>query len=68
LISFDDGMLVGKNLLRSDSLTIECSNSGASVVLRVLYEPAGNDVMIGYTTRLDGRPVSRIVFHKVSHE
>ena len=67
-ISFDDRRVVEKNLLQSDSLTIECTNSGASVVLRVRYEPIGNDVMIEHTTRLDGTPVSRIVFHKVSHE
>jgi hypothetical protein len=67
-ISFDDGMVVEKNVLQSDSLTIECSNTGASVVLRVRYEPAGNGVMIEHTTRLDGTPVSRIVFHRVSHE
>src|SRR5262245_47811390 len=67
-ISFDDGVVVEKNVLRSDSLTIECSNTGASVVLRVRYEPAGNGVMIEHTTRSDGTPVSRIVFHKVSHD
>src|SRR4030095_10225844 len=54
-ISFDDGMVVEKNVLQSDSLTIECSNT-ASVVLRVRYEPAGNGVMIEHTTRLDGTP------------
>jgi hypothetical protein len=67
-ISFDDGVVVEKNVLQSDSLTIECSNTNASVVLRVRYEPAGNGVMIEHTTRLDGTPVSRIVFHRVSHE
>ena len=66
-ISFDDGMVVEKNVLQSDSLTIQCSNT-ASVVLRVRYEPAGNGVMIEHTTRPDGTAVSRIVFHKVSHE
>ena len=55
-------------MLQSDSLTIECSNTGASVVLRVRYEPAGSGVMIEHTTRLDGTPVSRIVFHKVSQD
>jgi len=67
-ISFDDGVVVEKNVLQSDSLTIECSNTGASVVLRVRYEPAGSGVMIEHTTRLDGTPVSRIVFHKVSQD
>lgn len=67
-ISFDDGIVGEKNVLQSDRLTIECSNTGASVVLRVRYEPVGNGVMIEQTSRLDGTPVSRIVFHRVSHD
>ena len=64
-ISFDDG-IAGRNVLRTDSLTIVCSNTGASVVLRVRYELFGNDLMVEDTTTLAGSPVSRIVFHKVS--
>jgi len=67
-ISFADGVVAEKNLLQSDSLTIACSNTGALVVLRVQYDLAGNGVMIENTTTLAGTPVSRIVFHKVSHE
>ena len=67
-ISFDDGVVVEKNVLQSNSLTIECSNSGASVVLRVRYEPAGNGVIIEHTSTPEGTPVSRIVFHKVSQD
>jgi hypothetical protein len=63
-ISFDDG-IAGKNVLRTDSLTIACTNSGASVVLRVRYELFGEDLMIEETTTLTGAPVTRIVFHKV---
>jgi len=66
-ISFTDGVVVNKNMLQSDSLTIACFNS-ASVTLRVRYELVGNGVMIENTTTLDGTPVSRIVFHRVSHE
>jgi hypothetical protein len=67
-ISFADGVVVEKNVLQSDRLTIACSNTGALVVLRVRYELAGNGVMIENTTTLNGTPVSRIVFHKVSHD
>jgi hypothetical protein len=38
------------------------------VVLRVRYELVGSGVMIENTTTLNGTPVSRIVFHKVSHD
>jgi hypothetical protein len=67
-ISFDDGEVVKKDVLQSNRLTIACSNTGALVVLRVRYELAGNGVMIENTTTLNGTPVSRIVFHKVSHD
>jgi hypothetical protein len=65
-ISFADGVAVEKNVLQSNGLTIACSNTVA-VVLRVRYE-LGNGVMIENTTALNGTPVSRIVFHKVSHD
>jgi hypothetical protein len=65
-ISFADGVVVEKNVLQSNGLTIACSNTVA-VVLRVRYE-LGNGVMIENTTALNGTPVSRIVFHKVSHD
>ena len=67
-ISFADGEVVEKNVLQSNRLTITCSNTGALVVLRVRYDLAGNGVMIENTTTLNGTPVSRIVFHKVSHD
>ncbi len=67
-ISFADGVVVEKNLLQSNGLTIACSNTGALVVLRVRYELVGNGAMIENTTTLNGTPVSRIVFHKVSHD
>ena len=64
-ISFDDGVVSG-DALETDNLTIECSNTGATVALRVRYEPAAPGVIVEHTTTLDGSPVSRIVFHKVS--
>ena len=65
LISFADGVVA---VLQSNRLTIACSNTGALVVLRARYELADKGVMIENTTTLNGTPVSRIVFHKVSHE
>ncbi len=66
--SFDDGEVVGRNVMQSDTLTIECFNNGASVVLHVRYELVGKDLMLEHTTRPDGSPVSTIVFHKVSQD
>jgi hypothetical protein len=66
-ISFEDGV-GGKNVLRTDNLTIVCSNTGASVVLRVRYELFSDDLMVGETTTQGGSPVSRIIFHKVSFD
>ena len=64
-INFDDGVIIG-NVLQTDSLTIECSNTGASVVLRARYEVITAGVIVEHTTAQDGSPVSRIVLHKVS--
>ena len=67
-ISFDHGVVGERNLMRSDSLTIACTNTGASVVLRVQYQLAADGLMVEETTTLNGDPVSRIVFHRVSLE
>ena len=64
--SFDDGELVGKNELESNSLTIQCFNTGASVVLHVRFELVDHDVMLEHATLENGTPVSTIVFHRVS--
>jgi hypothetical protein len=64
--SFDDGVLAGRNVMRSDALTIQCFNVVASVVLRVRYELINPALMIEVATHQDGRPVSTIVLHKVS--
>ena len=66
--SFDDGAVVGRNVMESNALTIECFNNAASVVLHVRYELIGNDLMLEHTTRPDGSLVSTIVFHKVSQD
>jgi len=51
--------------VRTESLTIACTNTGASVVLRVQFELFGDGLMIEETTTQGGGPVSRIIFHKV---
>ena len=66
--SFDDGVVVGRNVLQSDALTLQCFNVNASVVLRVRFELVNNSLMNEITTRQDGTPVSTIVFHRVSLE
>jgi hypothetical protein len=66
--SFEDGELVSRNVLQSNTLTIECFNNGASVVLHVRYELLGKGLMLEHTTRPDGSLVSDIVFHKVSQD
>jgi len=68
VIFFDDGLAAGRTVLESDTLTIACSNTGDSVVLRVRYELHNGDVMVEDSTTPDGQPVSRIVFHRVSHD
>ena len=64
--SFDDGELIGRDVLQSNTLTIQCFNNGASVLLHVRYELIDKDLMLEHTTQPDGSPVSTIVFHRVS--
>jgi hypothetical protein len=64
-ISFDDGVVLGREL-RTRSLTIACTNTGASVLLHAVYELAGEGLIIEHTFTPDGSPVSRIVFHRVN--
>jgi hypothetical protein len=66
--SFTDGAVVGRKVMQSNALTIECFNNEASVLLHVRYELVGHGLMVEVTTRPDGTPVSTIVFHKVSKD
>ena len=63
--SFDDGTVVGRTVMQSNSLSIKCAN-GASVVLHVRYELLGSGLMIEISTMPDGSAVSTMVFHRVS--
>lgn len=66
--SFDDGVVVARNVMQSNTLMIQCFNNGASVVLHVRYELVGSGLMLEHTTRPDGAFVSTIALHKVSQE
>lgn len=68
LIRFDDGLVVDRNVMQTDNLVIECFNTGELVELHVRYELIGHGVMVEDSSRPDGTPVSRIVFHKVSRD
>jgi hypothetical protein len=64
--SFDDGTVVGHNVMESNTLTIECFNNGATVRLHLRFELVERGLMIETATLPDGSPVSTIVLHKVS--
>jgi len=68
LIRFADGEVIGRDVMESNTLTIQCFNNGATVVLHARYELVGKGVMVEHTTRQDGSAVSSIVFHKVSQD
>jgi hypothetical protein len=64
--SFDDGVVTGRNVIQSNSLTIRCTNNGASVLLHVRYELIRSGLMAEVTTTPNGTPISTILFHRVS--
>jgi hypothetical protein len=66
--SFSDGTMVGGSVMQSNTLTIQCFNTSASVVLRVRYQLIGTGLMVEGTTTQDGSLVSTIVLHRVSKE
>jgi hypothetical protein len=64
-ISFTDGLIQGQEL-RTESLTITCTNTGATVTLHATYEHIGEDRIVERSSMPDGTLASRIVFHRVS--
>jgi hypothetical protein len=64
--SFDDGTVVSRTVMQSDTLIIKCFNNGAMVQLHLRFELVERGLMIETATLPDGSPVSTIVLHKVS--
>jgi hypothetical protein len=64
--SFSDGQVVSRTVMQSNTLTIQCFNNGASVVLHVRYELLSDGLMAEIASKPDGSPVSTIILHKVS--
>ena len=67
-ISFDDGVVVGHGVMRTDNLKITCFNTGDVVLLKASYTLIDDSVMTEVVTAQDGTPVNTIIFHKVSQE
>jgi hypothetical protein len=68
LFTFDDGVVVGRNEMRTDNLKITCFNTGAVVLLKASYVLIDDSVMTEVVTAQDGTPVDTIIFYKVSQE
>lgn len=68
LITFDDGVVVGRGEMRTDNLKITCFNTGDVVLLKASYTLINDSVMTEVVTAQDGTPVDTIIFHKVSQE
>jgi len=67
-ISFDDGVVVGRGVMKTDNLKITCFNTGDVVLLKASYTLIDDSVMTEVVTAQDGTPVDTIIFHKVSQE
>ena len=68
LITFDDGVVVGRGVMKTDNLKITCFNTGNDVLLKASYTLIDDSVMTEVVTAQDGTPVDTIIFHKVSQE
>ena len=67
-ISFDDGVVVGRGVMKTDNFKITCFNTDVIVPLKASYVLIDDNVMTEVTTAQDGTPVDTIIFHKVSQE
>jgi hypothetical protein len=67
-ISFDDGVVVGRGVMRTDNFKITCFNTGNDVLLKASYTLIDDNVITEVTTAQDGSPVDTIIFHRVSQK
>ena len=67
-ISFDDGVVVGRGVMRTDNFKITCFNTGDVVPLKASYTLIDDNVITEVTTAQDGTPVDTIIFHRVSQK
>ena len=68
LITFDDGVVVGHGVMKTENLKITCFNTGDVALLKASYTLIDDSVMTEVVTAQDGTPVDTIIFHKVSQE
>src|SRR5215510_3392368 len=68
LITFDNGVVVGRGVMRTDNLKITCFNTRNDVLLKASYTLIDDNVITEVTTAQDGTPVDTIIFHRVSQE
>ena len=67
-ISFDDGVVVGRGVMRTDNFKITCFNTRNDVLLKASYTLIDDNVITEVTTAQDGTPVDTIIFHRVSQK
>jgi hypothetical protein len=67
VVTVDDGVLIGRDTVTTDNLTLACLNTGAIVVLKARYELVNDGLMIEDLTTQDAAPVQRLVLHRISH-
>ena len=65
VVTVDDAKIVGSALV-SDNLVITCTNTKATVKLKVRYDPIDRKILRETTTTPSGDPVDEIIFHRVS--
>ena len=64
IVRVDDAR-VAESVLVADDLTIQCTNTGATVRLKYRFELIDKDVARETVTRPNGEPVDQIIFHRL---
>lgn len=66
IATFEDGTPIGRDRMGTDTLTIRCFNTNASVVIKARYQLVDANTMLEALTLANGAPFATIVFHRTS--
>jgi hypothetical protein len=66
LVTVDDGVLAGRDMMTTDNLRLTCFGNSSLVVLKARYELVNDSLMTETLTMQDDTPVQRLVLHRIS--
>ena len=65
IVTMEDAVIV-ESALVADDVVLTCFGNGATLELKVRYQPIDEHILREVVTTPDGEPVDEIIFHRVS--